>query len=68
MSEYIVLQVSSFHGFDMECLLVFPAEFLFTSAYKGLFVNKEHPPTEMPACVSYYQSGILLSAFCVVNP
>lgn len=53
MSEYIVLQVSSFHGFDMECLLVFPAEFLFTSAYKGLFVNKEHPPMEMPACVSY---------------
>lgn len=52
-SEYIVLQVSSFRGFDMECLLIFPEEFLFTSAHKGLLVNKEHPPGEMPASVSY---------------
>lgn len=48
-----MLQVSSFHGFDMECLLIFPEEFLFTSAHKGLLVNKEHPPGEMPASVSY---------------
>lgn len=48
-----MLQVSSFHCFDTEFLLVFPEEFLFTSALKGLLVNKEHPPGEMPACVSH---------------
>lgn len=74
----IVVSVFSFYCFNTEFVFAFfffffPEEFLFTTAYKGLFVNKEHPPQRdanmfvLFFTVQLLSRILLLSAFCVGN-